>query len=67
MEVLFHQAFSNVLKKISRGLFQTIKGALETEDLVSISSVEPSWLMDVNGFCDRNTTMYECGGDVTLD
>ena len=67
MEVLFHQAFCNVLKKISRGLFQTIKGEFETEDLVSISSVEPLWLMDVNGFCDRDSTMYECCGDVTLD
>jgi hypothetical protein len=62
---LFDEAFSKIVKEISRQLLETIKSTFEAKDFISLPTIEALWLMDINSFSDLPMDESRCY--VTLD
>jgi hypothetical protein len=51
---LLDEAFSKIMKEISRRLLETVNSTFEVKDFISLPTIEALWLMDINSFSDQS-------------
>ena len=58
--ILVYEAFSKIMKEISRRLLEAVKSMFEAKDFISLPTIEASWLMDINSFSDPSMDESRC-------